>query len=164
MNYKTTYEAIDNWAGIATQYWIAVNILKERHLLTDIEIAQVDEGLTTANAALINFKMNALKEVCLGSENEVYDISADETTPDVSHGTATYRLPENTVANEITGLDNAVIGTRLVLEWLSTTNHSTITNGSTFIIEGSFTPVTGAKLILEVKSANTFEELYRHIP
>ena len=49
--------------------------------------------------------------------NTTYQILPDDVTPDVSKGTATYRLPENSGANEITVLDNSVQGALMQFQW-----------------------------------------------
>jgi len=100
----------------------------------------------------------------VGAANATFQIGVDETTPDVSKGTATYLLPENTGATEITTLANAVIGTLVTLKWQSTTNHSTLTSGVVFQLAGAFTPATGATLTLQVTTAGTFAERHRHLP
>jgi len=164
MDYKQTYELIIAWAGCQTQYWQAVTILKDRNQLTDTEIAQVDKGLDNDTQSLVESKMQNLKDICLGSENFSYFIDVDDAVPDASHGTATYVLPENSGATEITGLDNAVVGTRVTLKWASTSNHSSIANGATFKLADDFTPAQNAILVLEVKAVNQFEELYRFLP
>ncbi len=163
MDYKNTFDFIAAWAGTATQYWQAVEFLKGLKQLTDSEIANVDEGLDAFTGAIIDDKMANLKAITLGQGLEVVSVSQDNTSPDISAGTAVYQLPENTGANEIYILDNAVIGERITLEWLSTTNHSVITNGTTFALDGNFTPANGAKLVLEVITNNTFQEMYREI-
>jgi len=100
----------------------------------------------------------------VGSEIKEYQVAVDDETPDVSPGTGTYKLPENTGAIEITALDNAVQGSLIRFEWNSTTNHSTITNGATFQLAGDFTPANGAILVLQATTTSTFAERYRHIP
>ncbi|MCD6566520.1 MAG: hypothetical protein J7K53_11335 [Bacteroidales bacterium] len=100
----------------------------------------------------------------VGSASQEYSIAVDDTTPDVSTGTGIYILHENTGANEITALDNAVQGSLITLKWNSTTNHSTITDGTTFQLAGAFTPATGAILVLQATTTGTFAERYRMIP
>jgi len=100
----------------------------------------------------------------VGAMSQTFSIAANDTSPDVSTGTGTYILPQNTAANEITALDNAVAGSLLTFVWNSTTNHSTFTNGETFQLAGSFTPVNGAKLVLQATTASTFAERYRELP
>jgi len=100
----------------------------------------------------------------VGAMNETFSVAADDATPDVSQGTATYLLPENTAANAITALDNAVKGSLITLKWNSTTNHSTIANGATFQLSAAFTPDTGAILVLQATTTSTFAERYRYIP
>jgi len=100
----------------------------------------------------------------VGAKNVTYRVAVDDTTPDVSHGTATYLFPENTGANEITALDNAVAGSLMTFKWASTTNHSTLTSGATFQLAGAFTPANGAILVLQATTASTFAERYRSIP
>ncbi len=100
----------------------------------------------------------------VGAMNTTYMITPDDATPDVSKGTAIYRLPENSGVNEITALDNAVQGSLITLQWDSDTNHSTISNGAVFQLAGDFTPVNGAILILQATTSGTFAERYRSIP
>jgi hypothetical protein len=100
----------------------------------------------------------------VGAMNQVFTFAADDATPDVSHGTAVYRIPANTAATAITALDNAVVGSLITLEWTSATNASTIANGATFQLAGAFTPAVGAKLVLQATTASTFAERYREIP
>ena len=88
----------------------------------------------------------------------------DDATPDVSKGTSTYRLPENSGSNEITALDNAVKSALMTFVWDSETNHSTFANGAVFQLAGAFVPVKGAILVLQATTAGTFAERYRKIP
>jgi len=170
MDYKSTYETIINWAGTATQYWVAVDLLKAKNQLTPSEINQCNEGLTEESAELIVFKIFVLKALCLGSENDVYSFDPDDIAPDVSKGTATYQVPQATSNDKaIIMLDNAVVGSRIVLEWMPgspglETYLVSVENGTVFALEGAFQPVVGAKLVLEVQSPNHFVELYRFIP
>ena len=100
----------------------------------------------------------------VGAMNVEYTVAVDDATPDVSKGTATYILPENTEATAITALDNAVQGSLITLKWASTTNHSTIANGATFQLSAAFAPATGAILVLQATTTTTFAERYRKIP
>lgn len=99
-----------------------------------------------------------------GSLQSIVKVPVDDTTPDVSAGTATYLLPENGGVNEITALDNAVTGSLIQLKWNSATNHSTITSGATFMLSAAFTPEPDAVLILKAVTAGTFAEVYRYLP
>lgn len=100
----------------------------------------------------------------VGAMNAEYAVAADDATPDVSKGTATYLLPANTEATAITGLDNAVQGSLITLKWTSATNASTIANGATFQLTAAFTPAVGAILVLQATTTTTFAERYRYIP
>jgi len=100
----------------------------------------------------------------VGAMNQSFYITADDATPDVSRGTATYLIPANTVPTAITGLDNAVVGSLITLQWTSATNASTIASGATFQLAGTFTPSAGAKLVLQVTTSSTFAERFRYIP
>lgn len=100
----------------------------------------------------------------VGAANKTYQVAVDDTTPDVSKGTATYLLPENTGPNAVTALDNAVAGSLITFIWQSTTNHSTFANGATFQLAGAFTPQVGAKLVLQATTTSTFAERYRYLP
>ncbi len=106
----------------------------------------------------------ACKYTGVGSINSIFQIDIDDATPDISKGTGTYLLPENSGATEITALDNAVQGALITLEWKSTTNHSTINSGTVFQLATTFTPVTGAKLILQATTSSTFAERHRILP
>jgi len=99
----------------------------------------------------------------VGAINMQYQVAADDATPDVSKGTATYLLPSNVAATEITDLDNAVAGSLITLIWTGTTNLSTITSGATFQLAGAITPVTGTILVLQATTASTFAERYRKV-
>lgn len=99
----------------------------------------------------------------VGSMTQSFSVAVDDATPDVSKGTATYLLPENTGATAITGLDNAIAGSLITLQWNSTTNHSTIASGATFQLASAFTPATGAILVLQATTASTFAERYRKV-
>ncbi len=100
----------------------------------------------------------------VGAMNQVYTLAADDATPDVSQGTATYRIPANTAPTEITDLDNAVQGSLITLEWTSATNPSTITSGATFQLAGTLTPELGTILVLQATTTSTFAERYRYEP
>jgi hypothetical protein len=100
----------------------------------------------------------------VGAMNQTFTFAADDATPDVSQGTATYLIPANTAACEITDLDNAVQGSLITLKWTSATNASTIVSGATFQLAGAFTPAVGAILVLQATTGSTFAERYRYIP
>jgi len=100
----------------------------------------------------------------VGAMNEEFAVAPDDATPDVSKGTATYVLPENSAAVEISDLDNAIQGSLITLKWNSTTNHSTLTSGAKFQLAGAFVPVKGAILVLQATTSLTFAERYRKLP
>ncbi len=100
----------------------------------------------------------------IGAATKRFAVQPDDATPDVSRGSGTYMLPENSKATEITALDNARPGNLYVLEWGSSTNHSTIKDGAVFHLSSAFSPKTGAKLYLQAIKAGEFAERSRHIP
>jgi len=102
--------------------------------------------------------------VGVGAMTEAFSVAVDDATPDVSKGTATYVLPENTVPTVITALDNAIAGSLITLQWNSTTIHSTLTSGAVFQLAGAFVPTEGAVLVLQATTSGTFAERYRNIP
>ncbi len=151
----------------------------------DLQTLMLGKGKCCAGTLKVNFKSGKVKTdskgfdfvftvltdgvSCIyqgvGAMTNTYSILPDITTPDVSQGTATYVLPENTVATEITTLANAVPGTLVTLEWASTSIHSTLAVlPAVFQLTSAFTPVTGAKLVLQVTSTGAFAERHRYLP
>jgi len=100
----------------------------------------------------------------VGAMTEQFAVNPDDATPDVSKGTATYVLPENSAPVEISDLDNAIQGSLIALKWNSTVNHSTITSGNKFQLAGAFVPAKGAILVLQATTNSTFAERYRKLP
>ncbi len=100
----------------------------------------------------------------VGSISRELPVPVDTSAIDVSAGTATYVLPENTKATEITALNNAVAGHVYTLKWDSSTTHSAIKDGAVFHLTAAFAPKKGAMLQLRAIKANEFVETGRHIP
>jgi len=104
----------------------------------------------------------------VGSANERVSVPINATTLDVTKGTATYLLPENTGATAITTITNATAGDLITLEWKSTVNHSTfdltVLTPEFLQLNGAFTPAEGAVLVLQATDATHFAERYRYLP
>ncbi len=104
----------------------------------------------------------------VGAANEKTSVPVNSTTLDVSRGTATYLLPENTGVNAIAAIINATAGDLITLSWKSTTNHSTFDLGvltPEFLqLNGAFAPVEGAVLVLQATDGTHFAERYRYLP
>jgi|GEM_PF-138800 len=69
--------------------------------------------------------------------DEATVVVADETTVDVANGDGEYQLQDNTVATEITTLENAVHGGTYTLLGSGGTNPATITAAGDFILAGA---------------------------
>ena len=75
-------------------------------------------------------------------------IAADDATPSVAAGGGEYECTDNTAANEITSLDDAVHGTVYALVGLGGSNPSTVTKTADFLLKdgATWTATAGAKL------------------
>lgn len=87
-------------------------------------------------------------------------ILADETVPDVEDGSF-FVTSANTAATAITDLDNASVGSTIILAGGSSTNASTIANTGNFSLTAAMTLTTGAYIQLYVRGAHDFVELSR---
>lgn len=104
----------------------------------------------------------------VGAANKRIAVPINTTVLDVAEGTATYVLPTNPAPTAITEIVNATTGDLITLKWNSTANHSTfdlLALTPEFLqLSNTFTPVTGALLVLQATDETHFAERYRYIP
>lgn len=87
-------------------------------------------------------------------------IAADDATPDVSNGNV-FVTSANTLAVEITDLDNPTVGQLIVIIGGSAADSSTITDGGNFALSAGYTATVDEVLILWVQADNDYIELGR---
>jgi len=99
-----------------------------------------------------------------GAKSAIYTVPANETTPDVSAGTATYLIQLGDAPYAITDLANIVPGSIVTLRWEVGVNQPTLPNGGHFQLTSDFTPIGGeAILVLQIVSGVAFTEITRTI-
>ncbi len=91
---------------------------------------------------------------------DIDTIAIDDVTPDVSTAN-TFLTSANTVATEITDLDNVVAGQQVTIICGSSTNASTITDAGNFSLTSDWTPGVNDVIILLVLADNNYIELSR---
>lgn len=82
--------------------------------------------------------------------------AADDATPSVANGSGQYELADNTAANEITSLDDAVNGGLYTLVGMGGSNPSTVTASADFILANgtTFTATSGATLTVRAMAVS----------
>lgn len=86
--------------------------------------------------------------------------AADDTTPSVADG-STFMTGDNSGATAITTLDDAVVGSTIIILGGGGANASTIADGGEFDLTAAWTATTGAMLTLYVRDVDDFVELER---
>ena len=78
-------------------------------------------------------------------------IAADDATPSVAAGNGRYEVTDNTGANEITTLDDAVHGQVVTLAGMGGSNPSTVTDANDFVLKdgATWTALSGATLTVK---------------